>query len=330
MNILESLQNLYFYRLDIRFYPNGPIRLPHWTGAVIRNRFLYAAEQIHDNHGHSLRELLDTFPLSEEHAYYKQLVGGFPKGFLFDCTTLPFQYGNLVLEEEHIYAFSLLLIGNCSDYYPLFIAALKRMFSEGFGKPMTSLTLIDICERKDILLCSGKESFLNKPSAPFTLEGFILPFENNTKITLHFKTPVSLANHAQKENQVNGYQNKLNNFPSFYQFMRSLLYRLVTLNMLYVNSDNIATPAEIKESIEQFITPAGRALLLNANINYEKRYSTPRVGETNVYTMSGYCGTLSFNQVNSRFIPLLQFASHLGIGNDINYGLGIFDVHIDN
>ena len=326
MDILQSLQNLYFYRLDIRFYPNEPIKIPYWTGAVIRNRFLYAAEKIFDNQGHSLRELLDTLPLSEAHAYYKQLAGGFPKGFLFDCSTLPFQYGKFALKKEHIYTFSLLLIGNCSDYYPLFIAALKQMFSEGLGNPMISLTLIDICERRDMLLCSGKENFLNKPSAPFKLEVSSFAFENSIKLTLHFNTPVSLTNRAQKKNQTNGYQNKLNNFPSFYQFMRSLLYRLVTLNMLYVNSENVATPTETKEDIERFISPASQALLLNANINYEKRYSTPRVGETNVYTMNGYCGTLSFDQVDSRFIPLLQFASHLGIGNDINYGLGIFNV----
>ncbi len=326
MDILQTLDNIYFHQLDIRFYPNDVIQMPYWIGSVLRNRFLYIAEGVYNEQGTSLYTLLETLPLPITHAYYKSLVGGFPKGFLFDCSALPGASGKFRLEKEHIYTFSLIIIGRCADYYPLFIQTLQRMFSEGFGYPITPLTLVDICENGGFQLYNGNSDFLNQLSRPFKLKFPISFQENEMPITLHFKTPVNLISRVRKEKNENGYQSKLNNFPSFYQFMRSSLHRLLTLNLLYVNSDNTASPQLVSESIEEFIRPATRALLLRADIRYEKRYSTPRVNETNVYTMYGYCGTLSFDQVNSRFLPLLTFNSYLGIGNDINYGLGTFDV----
>lgn len=325
MDILQTLDEIYFHKLDIRFYPNDVIQMPYWIGSVLRNRFLYTAEGVCNEQGTSLYTLLNTLPLSENHAYYKSLIGGFPKGFLFDCSTLPDVSGKVRLEKEHIYTFSLILIGRCADYYPLFVQTLQLMFSEGFGHPMVSLTLIDICENGD-LLYSDNGGFLNPLSCPFKIDFPISYQEKEMPIMFHFKTPVNLISRVRNEKNENGYQSKLNNFPSFYQFMRSSLHRLFTLNLLYVNSEFESTPKLISESIEEFINPATRAILLHADIRYEKRYSTPRMNETNVYTMYGYCGTLSFDRISSHFIPLLSFNSYLGIGNDINYGLGIFDL----
>lgn len=324
MEIPQILQHLSFHRMNIRFYPQETIRMNYWIGAVWRNRFLYAAESVRDESGQSLRVLLDTLPLVENHLYYKQLAGGFPKGFLFDCSLLPGASGSFTLAKERIYTVSLVLIGNCVGYYPLFIEALQRMFAEGFGQPLTPLTLIDICEEGGSLLYSGHGHFLNKPSSVYQLPSQPdKPAE--TTVGLRFKTPVSLMNPA-KRNLGEGYQSKLNNFPSFYQFIRSLTYRLMTLHMLYVDPGSMPDKDTHAAATETFIRPAGRALLLEATLCYEKRHSTPREGETAVYTFGGYTGTLVFGQVDTRFLPLLVFGSYLGVGNDINYGLGIYEV----
>lgn len=44
--------------------------------------------------------------------------------------------------------------------------------------------------------------------------------------------------------------------------------------------------------------------------------------------MNGYCGELVFGNVESRYYPVLEFASSLGVGNDISYGLGMYEIGI--
>lgn len=322
MNFLSRLEGFYFHILDIRFYPEETIQMPYWIGAVLRNRFLYAAQQIDTGQGRSLYELLDSFPLSEAHPSFKSLHGGFPKGFLMDCSTLPQSGGKCFLKKGHIYSFSLILIGNCATYFPWLIQALKYMTDEGFGYPMTPLTLVDVSERGGSLLYSGRSDALFPLEHPVVWhEAEALP-DMPCSLTFRFKTPVSLISRNRKAKTDIGYQGKLNGFPSFYQFMRSTMYRLCTLNMLYVNPDACFT----SEDIDEFVKEAADALLLEADLRMEKRYSTPRVGEKNVYTMCGYTGSLTFGQVRSRYLPLLVLCSFLGIGNDINFGLGQFEV----
>lgn len=324
MELPHSLNKLFSYRMDIRFCPKETIRMNYWIGAVWRNRFLYVAETVCDESGKSLRALLDTLPLAENHPYYKQLAGGFPKGFLFDCSRLPSSSGGFTLVKERVYTVSFLLIGRCIQYYPLFIHALRRMFANGFGYPVAPLTLIDICEAGGSLLYSGNGDFLHQPSFPIRLPDFP---EGKTEATvcLHFQTPVSLMNPA-KRHLHDGYQSKLNNFPSFYQLMRSLLFRLTTLYMLYISPEEAIEKEELTKAIEEFIRPAARAFLLKSALTYERKHSTPREGETTVYTLGGYTGDLVFEQIDARFLPLLLLGSQVGVGNDILYGLGIYKV----
>lgn len=304
---MESILNrLNLQRIDIRFFPNNPVEMNFWIGAVLRNRFLYAADKVICKQGISLRQLIETLPLQEEHFLYKQLRGGFPKGFLFDCSRLPYNAPGFILEADRIYTFSLILIGKNIVYKTLFIEAIQLMLNEGFGHPIVPMTIVDIAE-KDI-------SGFHSPSIE----------QEQIKLELLFRTPVCLL-HSPKE-ESNGFQNKLNNFPSFYQFMRSLAYRVITLGILYANGTEIESRKQMDEMIEQYIRPSAYALLLKADLHYEKRYSSPKKEEKKVYSMSGYTGKLVFGQVYANYFALLTFASELGVGSDINYGLGNFQV----
>jgi hypothetical protein len=54
-----------------------------WTGAVVRNNLLYAADKIFmPEQKRSLREWIDIFPLEESHPLYKELREGFPRGYV--------------------------------------------------------------------------------------------------------------------------------------------------------------------------------------------------------------------------------------------------------
>lgn len=293
-------------RIDIRFFSDECVKMKYWIGAVLRNRFLYAADSVLDEHGVSLRQTIDTLPLPKSHFLYEQFRGGFPKGFLFDCSNLPYEAPGFTLEANRIYTFSLILIGNNIAYKPMFITAIRRMMKEGFGQPMVPMNLIDITEQE---ICHLQ----TMPDDKHTLDLEIL-----------FKTPISLLPPPKESS--NGYQNKLNNFPSFYQFMRSLVYRIVSLDLLYTDQHRIDSREQMEEWIERYIRPSVRAMLLQADLRYEKRWSTPKTESENIYLMGGYTGSLAFGNVPAQFLPLLVFASSLGIGADINYGLGWFQV----
>lgn len=301
------IDNLNLKILRIRFFTEQHIRMKYWIGAVLRNRFLYVAESVYVNETMSLRRIIETLPLSEEHFMFRQLQEGFPKGFLFDCSDLPYDGSGFVLRPNTIYCFSLILIGKLITYQASFLEAISRMINDGFGHPMVSLELVDVTEGD---LC--------------VLPDLILKENRFETLELVFKTPVSLM-HLPK-GKGSGFQNKLNNFPSFYQFMRSLMYRVVTLEILYSDGISFENRKEMDEWIEEYIAPSMKAVLLQANLCYEKRYSTPKVGETSVYSMAGYTGRLIFGKVHSDYLPLLSALSPLGVGSDVNYGLGTFRV----
>lgn len=132
-DLLSLLEGFYFHCLDIRFYPSDTIQMPYWIGAVLRNRFLYAASQVKDSEGKTLFGWLDELPLPESHPCYKNLTGGFPKGYWFDCTTLPSGHKDFTLEKERVYTFSLMIVGHLNRLVPLFVEALQKMCNDGFG-----------------------------------------------------------------------------------------------------------------------------------------------------------------------------------------------------
>lgn len=304
----ELISGLFSHRMTVRFFTDTPVQMKYWIGAVLRNRFLYAAESVQGDNGVSLRDIIDTLPLPEEHFFYKQLRGGFPKGFLFDCSSLPNRNSGFTLEPDRVYSFSLILIGNNIKYGHLFEQALQIMIGNGFGTPVAPMHLIEISH--------GEIIRMPKIDAdPAT-----------AKIMLEFKTPVCLMSNAGRIG--NGFQNKLNNFPSFYQFMRSLSYRLVTLSILYSDSVRLDSKDEMDRMIDDYISGSGEAVLLSADIINRRCYSTPKKGKDNVYTMNGYTGKLCFGNVPSHYVPLISFGTGFGVGMDINYGLGCFGIDI--
>ena len=300
----KILNCLNYCRLEIRFFAEREVRMAHWVGAVLRNNFLCAAENVCNGNGVSLRQLIEKLPLPENHFLYKQLAGGFPKGFLFDCSGLPYDSPGFVFEAGRVYSVVLVLVGKCTEYRELFAEAVRRMLANGFGHPVVPMTLVNMTEMGAL-----------RPSSVST-------GDESVNVELSFLTPVCLT-HLPKEGG-NGFQNKLNNFPSFYQFMRSLLYRLATLAVLYADADLFANRQQMDEWIERQTVFSMRALLLRADLRYEKRYSTPKKDCSGVYTMAGYTGRLVFGNVSAACLPVLAFASALGVGGNINYGLGSF------
>ncbi|MDR2773767.1 MAG: hypothetical protein LBC19_03310, partial [Tannerella sp.] len=82
-NFLEQYGRFGYHRFEIRMIAVDNVVFDAWTGAVIRNNLLYAADKVRiESENQTLRERIDAFPLSETHPLYKELKDGFPKGYV--------------------------------------------------------------------------------------------------------------------------------------------------------------------------------------------------------------------------------------------------------
>lgn len=304
--LLRSLDALTFVRISVEFSPSRDLSQKSWIGAAIRNRFLYAAEQIRMPEGDSLRERLDTLSLAEDHFLYKQLRGGFPKGYLFDVSSLSHPCNEYTLHASEAYKFHILLIGRLIQYQSYVISAAQNMLREGLGAPMVSLNLISLNVSRQLRL----HDFAKRC------------FDDDVIVRFSLKTPVALTKPV--EDVKTGYQSRLNGFPSFYQWVSAAAYRLSTLTILYAEEGmpEIKSREEWEVCIEQFIAPAVRQWLLSADLKYISLRSTPKEDSDSVYVMSGYVGAITYGRVSPYYVPLVCMMSQLAIGNDVNYGFG--------
>lgn len=83
--LLNALSRLEVIRISVDFKPRRDLGQKAWVGAAVRNRFLYAAEQIKMPEGDSLRERLDRLWLKEEHFLISNFAEDFPKATFLMC-----------------------------------------------------------------------------------------------------------------------------------------------------------------------------------------------------------------------------------------------------
>ncbi|MDR2626826.1 MAG: hypothetical protein LBC40_02195, partial [Dysgonamonadaceae bacterium] len=138
-NFGELYGTCYYHRFEIRMIATDDVVLDAWTGAIIRNNLLYAAEQVVlEEQGMTLRERIDTFPLNETHPLYKELKDGFPKGYvLTNFSHYNLQSSPVSIRKNEIFSFSLILMGHFCEYKSYFFQAIRLMCERGLGKPQT-------------------------------------------------------------------------------------------------------------------------------------------------------------------------------------------------
>lgn len=307
-SLLRSFSALEVIRISVEFRPRRNLAQKAWIGAAVRNRFLYAAEQVMMPCGGTLRESLDHLSLDSDHFLYRQLCGGFPKGYLFDVSEMSQVASEFSLPASGTYRFHVLLVGRLVSFQSYVVSAIQRMLEEGLGNPCVPLDLVSL----DV-------------GIPFSMSDFVDPAGQEVELRLRAVTPVALSKPVDEAGS--GYLSRLNGFPSFYQWISAAVYRLATLTVLYSDTGlpEIRDKDEWEYRIESLIAPAVRSWLVSADISYVSLRSTPKRGRNNVYVMSGYLGTLTYCRVRSDYIPLLRMMSELSIGNDVNFGLGRYE-----
>lgn len=319
------------YRVTVRFCPVEDVRLESWVGAVFRNRFLYFAESVYDEDGISLRSHLDKLPLSSQHAFYKQLKGGFPKGVLFDFRDIPDKSRNGILYKDRIYSFQIVLIGKFVSQFPLVVQTLIRMCTDGIGHPLVPLNLIDIVERMENeeyrLLYSVNTASMSIPQNAIRICDFRDDMDT-VELCITFHTPLSLYQVKEKVCPELSYQYKMNGFPSFYQLIRSASYRWAILAMLYGQEMEEIDKKELEQELDKWVEAASLAVLQDVSLHYRKIYGTPKKMEKHVYVMGGYEGQLVWRNVPGKYLPLLLWGMHLAVGDNVQYGMGTYSIEM--
>jgi hypothetical protein len=305
-----------------------------WTGAVIRNNLLYAAENVPLEESHqTLRERIDAFPLNENHPLYKELKDGFPKGYVLTNFSHSDLYSSPVtIKKSEIFSFSLVLIGEFCEYRSYFFQAIRLLCERGIGKPLTPFLLLDVSEvsqsGESQIVAVAQTDLSGQLRYPVRLADFVAANapDDFAEITVRYLTPVILFRPRNKKNAQLSYQDKCNRFPSFYQLTRSAFFRLQKLYAVYMSTDEYNPALFDEEWIDDFLIKAGRLSLQSVNMQYITLQNTQKKEKTNDMPLSGYIGEQVYAGYFREYVALLRFMEGLHVGNEAVYGMGKYKV----
>ncbi len=332
-------KNLFYHRLDIRIAATGNTIWDAWSGAIIRNNLLYAAEQIYvEKTQKTLRETINDFPLLISHPLYNALKDGFPKGYQISLLShINLDHAPLKLSPNEIVSFSLILIGNMSEYYHFFIQAIRLMCNRGLGKPQHPFLLIDVCEHSNHnesqIVAIERTNLIDKLRFPVYFDDYFWQEEKTeicSELFVHYTTPIILFRSRNKKNTQLSYQDKCNLFPGFYQLVRSAFFRLSKLHVIYIDANDYPANLQDEGLIESFLQKAGYPILQSANISRVVLQNTLKKERVNTMPLAGYIGEQVYSGYFNDYLPLLKFMEEIGVGNEVVYGMGRYRVEIKN
>jgi hypothetical protein len=245
-----------------------------------------------------------------------------------------------IIKQGELFCFSLYLIGSLSDYYYAFIQAIQWMCDQGLGHPIVPFVLVDVCENGATtavetghatslhLLRMGTTDMSDQLKFPISYADFqsIQAHKDETVIEIEYLTPTILFKPVNKKNKSISYQDKSNGFPSAYQFIRSVLYRMFKLTILYVPPNDFEAAKTLMDTMEEWIDFSTNLSLISADIQKVTLQNTPKKEKDNTMPLSGYVGMQRYEGYFNRFLPALRFMEALGVGNEVVYGLGRYKV----
>lgn len=326
------LNKLYYHHIEVRIAATFETNLAAWVGAILRNNLMYAAKQIYVMENVSLQEQIDRCSLDENHPMYKDLIDGFPKGYLI---ALPDTYSNeLRLDKGELLCFSIYLIGKMDTFYREFIQAIRLMCQRGIGHPMVPFTVVDICEKslegRIHLLSLGSDDLDDTLVYPISYWDYYTTYTHlkKTHIEINYITPVMLFKHTIKKDTSVSFQDKSNGFPSFYQLIRSTVARMVKLTILYINPAETDVSDLTMDALSDWIDYSTNLTLLAVDMQKKTLKNTPKKEVDNKMPLCGYVGNQEFEGDFNRYLPMLKFMEALGVGSETVYGMGRFRIKV--
>lgn len=326
-----TITNLNFHELEICISATQNVEIDGWLGAVLRNNLIFAAEKIIISNIISLRNIINTPPIAETHPLHSKLKGGFPKGYVINLLSHQKATSKCSLTNGETIRFSIVLVGNFSRYYIEFILAIEQMCKNGMGHPKAAFYLDTISERLSngthYIWPNNWQQSLPSLQTPIRITDFMNNKFNDeeNEIEIHYPVPLNLYNNTFKKKKLSESE-RMNGFPGFYQFVRSLADRMTKLTALYIYPNNPSFSLDAEACIDSFIEYATSVTLSSAQLNLVNLYSTPKTGTSDRLRFTGYIGKVCFCGFFNYYIPLLLFARHVGAGYNTVYGLGQYEI----
>ena len=331
-NLPAVINQLYYHRIDVRIAASGDTVWDAWPGAILRNNLLSAADQVIIAGNISLREQIDKCPLNKDHPMFKDLIQGFPKGYLIALPDV--SLGEKHLKKGALFCFSLYLVGHMSTYFSEFIQAIRIMCLRGMGHPQVPFYMVDICEKaldgRQHLLSIGSDNLADALTFPVTFLDFQPEKASREKtcIEIVYLTPVILFKQTDKKDISISYQAKSNGFPSFYQLVRSTANRMTKLALIYTCPEKTEVDDCSEKALNSWIDYATNPSLIAIDMQKLKLKNTLKKEGKNKMPLSGYVGKQTYEGYFNRYLPMLKFMEALGVGNETVYGMGRYRVRL--
>lgn len=300
-----------------RFYwqPKTQLRLPEYAGSALRGIF-----------GHALLktacmtklENCETCPLKQTCPYTQIFATPAPENHqLQQFNNVPNPYiieapsdGKRDYQDNEIFIFDMVLVGNAISQLPLITFAWQRAFSHGIGKDKHQAELLDI----SFVNQHHQEELIYSPELDITE---IQPHqawlqldepETTNKVTLYLETPLRLQNNGKA---VTGRQ------LTAQKFLNALVRRSSLLLEFHHNQYQPPSPETFANLSQQ-----AKAIEINVeNLGWKdwERYSNR---QQQLMTLGGLVGKLELTGKLTPFMPYLQIGQWTHLGKNAVFGLG--------
>lgn len=312
-------QPLPFTRFFFLARTDAPLQLPDYAGSMLRGAFgqtlRHSTLLPHpDNQPCALKDncpycQIFLSPALKNHTLQK--FSAMPSPYVIEPPS-----GERSLQKHDTFSFSVVLIGNALNYFPLVLFAFKRALEAGLGKHKTPCTLLHVSQQgyaKPLWQAGDKDA---APIAPLATEATpVLPLA--TTANLQFNTPLRLTFHHHQEKR-----NKLVRKAEL--DARTLLLSLARRYQLLCDVHlGAASPQQDFNALQQ---AASQIQLEQISLRWFDwgRYSTR---QQQSMKLGGLVGELALHGDLSMFQQLLHMGQCLHVGKETTFGLGGYQLY---
>lgn len=215
---------------------------------------------------------------------------------------------NLVKKSETL-SFGLILIGNAVDYLPYFIYTFERLGQIGIGKGRGKFSLQSVNNEEKVVY---KKGILIK-TPPKKIEILTISAENLniSSLSIRFKTPVRIK-----------YQRELVSDLEFHVLIKNLLRRLSLLGFFHCGKQTF------NQNIKELIDLSLEVEKVQSNLKWFdwERYSSRQ--KTKMF-MGGLIGEVTYRGNITPFVNILKAGEILHVGKGTSFGLGKYELKIN-
>lgn len=204
--------------------------------------------------------------------------------------------------------FSLLLFGECNDYFPYFVYAFETMGEAGIGKALKGrrgrFSVTDVtCDGMSIYDAEQRRLTSISPSS-LPLEPILDECEGELTVTLVTPLRLKFANHYQAD------------LP-FHLLVRAMLRRVSSLMECH-------GPGEPPLDYRGMVARAAAVETVNSSLRWcdWQRYSGR---QEQTMLMGGMTGEVTFRGRLGEYLSLLEFCREVHLGKQTTFGLGQFN-----